>query len=312
MKIYHSFKEVPNQARVVVLGHFDGLHLGHQALIQKGYDMAQKLGIPLMVATFYPQFQSLADPGFKYIMSQETKMKRLEDLAVDEVFSVPFNKTIAELSPEAFARDLLQTTLTARGLVVGFDYTFGYQAKGKAQDLVDLVDPIPVEVIPAYKRDGQVLSSTIIRQLLRQGDVAQVETYLGYPYQLCGEVIHGLANGRKFLVPTANVSLPKDLLLPKPGVYAGRCFLADQPNEVFHSVINIGTKPTVNDDPFETVEAYLMDFDRDIYGERLCVCDLHFLRGISKFASFPELKAAIMKDIEMGRAYLTEKYKPMS
>lgn len=312
MKIYHSFKEVPNQARVVVLGHFDGLHLGHQALIQKGHQMAQELGVPLMVATFYPQFQSLVNPDFKYIMSQETKMNRLQDLAVDEVFSVPFDKTIAELSPENFVTELLLKTLTAKGIVVGFDYTFGYQAKGKAQDLIRLVDPIPVAVIPAYKLDGQVLSSTIIRHLLREGDIDQVETCLGYPYQLCGEVIHGLANGRKFLVPTANVSLPKDLLLPKPGVYAGRCFLVDQPDQLFHSVINIGTRPTVNDDPFETVEAYLMDFDRDIYGQRLCVRDLYFMRGITKFASFPELKEAIMKDIDRGRAYLAEKYQHMS
>lgn len=307
MRIYHSYDEVPQAPRVVVLGHFDGLHLGHQALIGEGRTLADRLNLPLMVATFYPQFQSLVTPEFKYIMDQDSKMRHLEEMHVDEVFSVPFSWSIAEMTPEDFVQSLLLTALHAQGIVVGFDYTFGHRAGGKAEDLMALAAPVPVKIVPAYTLNDVILSSTMIREALREGRIADAERFLGYSYELCGEVIHGLANGRRFLVPTANVSLPKDLLLPAPGVYAGRCILESEKTRTYDAVINIGTRPTVDDNPFEMVEAHLLNFDRDIYGEMLCVRDLYLMRGIVKFDSFEALKEAIMKDIDTAKEYFHQK-----
>ncbi len=301
--IYTSFSEVPPKNRVVVLGHFDGLHLGHQALLAAGRRIAKQKNIPLLVFTFYPQYQSLFKPDFKYILSQKDKMSMLEELGVDEVLTVPFSEEISKCTPELFVKEYLLQSLQAEYIVIGFDHSFGYKASGKAEDMVRLAAPIPVHVEPPFQLGGTVMSSTMIRDFLRNGDICQAEFFLGYDYTLTGPVVHGLANGRRFLVPTANVALPKDLLLPKPGVYAATCCLIDGTGEKMDAVLNIGTRPTIDDNPQEMVEAHIMDFDRDIYGQTLAVSDLHFMRGIVKYDGLDALKQAILQDIENARIY---------
>lgn len=302
-KKYTSFSDVPQHDRVVVLGHFDGLHLGHQALLAAGRRIARMKNIPLLVFTFYPQYQSLFNPNFKYILSQTDKMKMLEELGVDEVLTIPFSKEISQCSPENFVQKYLLDFLRARHIVIGFDHSFGYKASGKAEDMVRLAAPIPVHVEPPFQMGGTVMSSTLIRESLKKGNICQAECYLGYDYTLTGPVIHGLANGRRFLVPTANVALPKDMLLPKPGVYAATCRLVDGSDERLDAVLNIGTRPTIDDNPQETVEAHIIDFDQDIYGEMLAVSDLYFMRGIVKYDGLEALKKAILQDIEHAKDY---------
>lgn len=303
LNIYTSFLEVPKIKRVVVLGHFDGIHLGHQALLAAGRRIAKQKNIPLMVFTFYPQSQSLFQPDFKYILSQKDKMAMLKELGVDEVLTIPFSKEISQYTPELFVKKYLLQYLLADHIVVGFDHSFGYKASGKAEDMVRLAAPVPVHVEPPFRLDGAIMSSTMIRDLLKKGNICQSEFFLGYDYTLSGPVVHGLANGRRFLVPTANVSLPKDLLLPKAGVYAATCCLHDRKGEKLDAVLNIGTRPTIDDNPQEIVEAHIIDFDEDIYGKVLSVSDLHFMRGIVKYDSLNALKHAIFQDIEHARIY---------
>lgn len=302
MKRYHHFSDCDDTQRILVLGHFDGIHLGHQALLAAGRQMAKNRGVPLMVFTFYPQFQTLHDPNFKYILRQEDKMAVLERLGVDEVLSIPFNEDFALSSPEDFVQHYLIDQLQAAGIVVGFDYTFGYKAAGRAEDLVRIA-PVPVRVIEPFTFGNQVLSSTFIRNALRRGNIRQAECALGYDYALTGEVVHGLANGRRFLVPTANVSLPGNILLPTPGVYAAICEIIGEPNKLYQAVVNIGTRPTIDDNPAEIVEAHLLDFDRDIYGRVIRLSHLHYLRSIVKYDGLDALREAIMKDIEDTKTY---------
>lgn len=302
MKQYHDLAEVENKKRILVLGHFDGIHLGHQALLEAGRRMADEKNMSLMVFTFYPQFQSLRDPDFKYILQQNDKMALLDEFGVDECLTIPFNNEIAGSTPESFVQDYLLGKLNAEGIVVGFDYTFGHKAAGKAENLPELTT-VPVRIVEPFTFGDQVISSTAIRNAIRQGRIRQAECVLGYDYALTGKVVHGLANGRRFLVPTANIALAKDILLPKAGVYVATCRIIGEVDKVYQAVVNIGTRPTIDDNPAEIVEAHILDFDRDIYGETIRLSHFHYLRGIVKYKGMDDLLEAIMNDIQDARKY---------
>ena len=150
-----------------------------------------------------------------------------------------------------------------------------------------------------------MVSSSLIRRQIRAGNMILVKELLGYPYHLCGEVVHGAQNGRAMNFPTANIDFNESLILPSLGVYAARAWLVDEPENKYEGVLNIGTRPTVDDSPKITVEIHMLDFDRDIYGERLCIEIYHFLRHISKFRNLDELKTTISMDVVNAKKFFS-------
>ena len=207
MIVYHELSTLPQQKRVVVLGNFDGLHIGHQNLIHQGRLLADAKGASLAVLTFYPQWQSLHKPDFKYLLPQADKIAFLEKLSVDEMISVPCDAEFAGMAPEAFIDDVLVGALDVCGVVVGFNFSFGHEAKGTPEMLRERLTPqsVEVHVEPPFEYGDSTVSSSLIRRQIRAGNMMLVKALLGYPYRLCGEVVHGAQNGRAMNFPTANI-----------------------------------------------------------------------------------------------------------
>lgn len=307
MIVDNGVENLSKQRRVVVLGNFDGLHIGHQNLIHHGRMMADRLNASLAVLTFYPQWQSLHKPDFKYLLSQPEKFTFLEKLHVDEVITIPCNAEFASMSAERFIEDILLEKLTTCGVVVGFNYTFGHEAKGTPELLVQRLSSknVLVHVEPPFKYEDNIVSSSLIRRQIRAGNMMLVRELLGYPYHLCGEVVHGAQNGRAMNFPTANIDFDDSLMLPSLGVYAARAWLVDEPEKKYEGVLNIGTRPTVDDSPKITVEVHMLDFDKDIYGKELCIEIYHFLRHISKFKNLSELRLTISRDVINAKKFFS-------
>ena len=307
MIVSNGIQDITRHRRVVVLGNFDGLHLGHQNLIRQGRVMAEQLSASLTVLTFFPQWQSLHKPDFKYLLSQEDKYRFLEKLSVDEVITIPCDAQFASMSADMFIDKILLERLSTCGVVVGFNYTFGHEAKGTPELLKERLSEchVKVHVEPPFKYEESIVSSSLIRRQIRAGNMMLVKDLLGYPYHLCGEVVHGAQNGRAMNFPTANIDYDETLMLPSLGVYAARAWLVDEPEKRFDGVLNIGTRPTVDDSPAITVEIHMLDFDRDIYGKRLCIEIYHFLRHISKFKDLSELKLTISRDIATAKKFFS-------
>lgn len=305
MIIYHALENIPKKNRVVVLGNFDGLHIGHKNLIHQGRLLADEKHAALTVLTFFPQWQSLNNPDFKYLLPQNEKIKMMETLYVDEVISVPCDADFAGMEPERFIEDVLMDVLGVCGVVVGFNFSFGREAKGTPDMLQNILGTrgVTVHVEPPFEYGDSVVSSSLIRRQIRAGNMMLVKALLGYPYHLCGEVVHGAQNGRTMNFPTANIEYDEALMLPSLGVYAARGWLVNEPEKKYEGVLNIGTRPTVDDSPKITVEIHMLDFDRDIYGENLCIEIYHFLRHISKFKDLSELKTTISMDVVNAKKF---------
>lgn len=305
MIVYNGLNNLSKIKRVVVLGNFDGLHIGHQNLIHQGRLLADKKDALLTVLTFFPQWQSLHKPDFKYLLPQNEKIHFLEQMHVDEMITIPCDAKFASMEPDAFIYDVLMSQLNVCGVVVGFNFSFGREAKGTPELLIDKLVPnnIVVHVEPPFEYGESIVSSSLIRRQIRAGNMMLVKALLGYPYHLCGEVVHGAQNGRAMNFPTANIDYDESLILPSLGVYAARAWLAEEPDKKYDGVLNIGTRPTVDDSPKITVEIHMLEFDQDIYGRKLCIEIYHFLRQISKFKDLSELKTTISMDVVNAKKF---------
>ena len=303
MRVYKSIEEAAEKNRVIVLGNFDGVHLGHQELLKLARKIAAEKKLSLMVFTFYPQGQELFVCEFAYLATQEKKLEMFEQMGVDEVLSIPFDENIAKVTPEDFAYIFLRQKLNAKEVVVGFNYTFGYKGSGKAEDLKNWLanDDINVSIVPQLMVDGEIVSSSLIRQALLAGESRKANKMLGYPYSLKGEVVKGRQVGRTIGIPTANIAVWEQKVLPHKGVYAS---LVHYNGKKYLGVLNIGKRPTVNNGSDTTVEVHILDFNADIYGEILEVELFDFLRDESKFEGLESLKNQINSDMQKVREML--------
>ena len=303
MRVYKSIEEAAEKNRVIVLGNFDGVHLGHQELLKLARKIAAEKKLSLMVFTFYPQGQELFVCEFAYLATQEKKLEMFEQMGVDEVLSIPFDENIAKVTPEDFAYIFLRQKLNAKEVVVGFNYTFGYKGSGKAEDLKNWLanDDINVSIVPQLMVDGETVSSSLIRQALLAGESRKANKMLGYPYSLKGEVVKGRQVGRTIGIPTANIAVWEQKVLPHKGVYAS---LVHYNGKKYLGVLNIGKRPTVNNGSDTTVEVHILDFNADIYGEILEVELFDFLRDESKFEGLESLKNQINSDMQKVREIL--------
>ena len=290
-------------AAVVALGAFDGIHLGHQAILGMAVARGKARGLQVVACTFDRHPMEVLQPD-RAPLPITTLAERLDLIAhtgVDVTLVLAFTSALAAVEPEAFVRDVLVSGLHAREVVVGFNHTFGRGARGDAALLRSFGDRVGLvtQVIPPFLVEGIPVSSSEIRSALREGDVAKAARYLGRTYSIGGTVTRGAGRGRTLGFPTANLDPERPLLLPS-GVYACR---AEVGGQVHSAVVNVGVRPTFGENEL-AIEAYLPDFSGDLYGLRMQLHFIAHLRGERKFQSVDELKAQIGRDVEAARQRL--------
>ena len=311
MKIYRDPAEIPDdeRGRAVTIGAFDGVHLGHQAVLRLVRELARARGLSATVLTFdrHPAEVVRPDSAPKLLTTLEQKIELLEATGdVDECLVLPFDATRSKEPAEQFVEELLASALHARLVVVGADFHFGYRRHGDVP-LLQLMgaelgfETIGLGLIAALDRDtGVPYSSTRIRELIAAGDVAGAAAMLGRPHEVRGPVEHGDARGRLLGFPTANVSVPENICLPADGVYAGTFSAADGVARL--AAISVGRRPTFYAEAgLSLVEAYVLDLDGDLYGQPARVRFSHRLRGQERFDDVDDLVAQMHRDVERVR-----------
>ncbi|MBR5114559.1 MAG: bifunctional riboflavin kinase/FAD synthetase [Oscillospiraceae bacterium] len=289
--------------RIIALGFFDGLHRGHATLMERAKQRAAELGASPAVMTFDTHPDELVT-GVKVplITSPSERAHELRRLfGIDEMISLRFDKSMMNMPWEEFVSWLTEN-FDATGYVVGEDFCFGRGGKGTAELLEAWCAErgLTCDVMPQLLIDGVVVSSTYIRQLLLDGETEKAARFLGHPAELTGDVLYGYRLGSKMGTPTINMRYPDGVLIPRHGVYATRVHIEEDPT-VYRAVTNIGVRPTVSGDGVVSVESYILDFSRNIYGYRVRLEFMAFIRPERKFSGIDELKAQILADAEKVR-----------
>ncbi|WP_188992491.1 bifunctional riboflavin kinase/FAD synthetase [Paenibacillus nasutitermitis] len=292
--------------KTLAIGYFDGVHKGHQNVIRRSVEAARKAGLQSAVMTFYPHPKEVLGQGEQYVNGLtplEEKVNRFRSLGVDVTYIVQFNLDFSAVTPAQFVEHVLRP-LQVRKAVVGFDFSFGARGAGKADTLAEMGGPdISVEIVDPLLIDGKKVSSTLIRQALAEGKPEQAEQLLGEPYHVQGTVVHGEGRGSKIGFPTANLETKAAYVIPRQGVYA---IMAEWDGKRIPGVLNIGVKPTFHDNLTKPVmEAHLLDFAGDIYGQSITIHFISFLRTEKKFNSIDELVAQIHADAEQAKSVLS-------
>ncbi|NLW24742.1 MAG: bifunctional riboflavin kinase/FAD synthetase [Clostridia bacterium] len=297
MKIFRNLQEitVANKPLTVVLGNFDGVHLGHQNLIKMAQSISKGMDGTTLIFTFHPHPQMVFNKDIKLINSFDLKIRLIEQLGVDYLLIVPFVEEFYKLSPEEFVEQILYKKLNVSHVVAGFNYTFGYKGMGKTKDLIDIGAKFGIKttIMDPFYVDGQLVSSSKIREYLESGKIVEASKLLGYFPRILGSVISGNKIGRIMGIPTANLKWDADVLIPKSGVYAVQVEVLGQ---IKPGVLNIGTRPTVSNNKNVTMEVNILDFNQDIYGEKLEVIFHQKLRDEKKFNNILDLKKQIEMD----------------
>ncbi len=288
---------------IYALGFFDGVHLGHQALLEACRCLAAEHGCQAGVVTFGSHPDTLVLGNTPHLINSPADREWLlrEKYHMDTVVTLPFDEQMRTMPWQAFLQ-VLRNRLGAAGFVCGEDFRFGYRGTGTARLLAAYCreENLPWAVIPDQTLEGIRVSSSYIRQQLETGDMATAVKFLGHPHILRGSVIHGRALGRKIGVPTANLAVPEGLAVPRYGVYACSCLVE---GKRYPAVTNLGTRPTV-EGHHTRVEAWILDYCGDLYGRELTVEFHYFIRPEQKFGSLTALQAQIQRDADETRRYL--------
>ncbi|MFJ1757988.1 bifunctional riboflavin kinase/FAD synthetase [Kitasatospora sp. NPDC088134] len=308
MQRWHGLEEIPGDwgRSVVTIGSFDGVHRGHQLIVNRVVELAGELGAKAVVVTFDPHPSEVVRPGSHppLLAPQPRRAELIEQLGVDAVLVLPFTAEFSQESPEFFVRSVLVDALRAKAVVEGPNFRFGHRAAGDVALLAELgaADDFTVEVVDLQVRGtaggGEPFSSTLCRRLVAEGDMAGVAEILGRPHRVEGEVVRGAQRGRELGYPTANVDTVPHSAIPADGVYAG-WLSAD--GETMPAAISVGTNPTF-DGTHRTVEAYAIDrVGLDLYGQHVAVDFLAWLRGMEKFDSVEALLERMAEDVKRAR-----------
>jgi riboflavin kinase / FMN adenylyltransferase len=288
---------------VVAQGTFDGIHLGHQAVIRTAVGRARTLGVRPVAVTFDPNPLVVLRPAEapSELVSLDERLDRIAALGPEVCLVIPFTAEFSRVEAETYVQDVLLGLLRAREIVVGFNHAFGRGARGTPELLRRLAETVGVvvHVVAPLRVNGVAVSSTSIREALRDGDVGRAASLLGRPYAVTGVVARGAARGRTLGFPTANLAGLPSLLLAN-GVYTAR---ASWDGESAPAVVNVGVRPTV-DGATRLVEAHLLDVTPDLYGRRLTLAFLHRIRAERRFSSLEALRAQIAEDVATARGLL--------
>jgi riboflavin kinase/FMN adenylyltransferase len=283
------------------LGNFDGLHIGHMTLIDRLINESMNLKVKSMIYTFINHPQNIINKKFMtpQIMTKSGKIDFLTDTGLDYIYFQEFNDSFLRMEPIDFLKKILIDKLNAKIIVVGFDYRFGYKGKGSIDFLrkYENIYDYKLIVIPPVRINDTIVSSTLIRNKIKSGDLKSVKQLMGRYYSISGDVITGRRIGRKLGFPTANITLKKSCVIPKYGVYSTNVRL----NGIeYKGLTNVGINPTFKDRDF-SIETYIIDFEGDIYGKKLDVEFVLRLRDEIKFNNKEDLIEQIKKDINMVR-----------
>lgn len=289
------------QQKVIALGFFDGVHLGHGALLRKTLQRAREMSLIPAAFTFdrAPKEAVFGTP-IPLINSSADRVLLMQHLyGMEDVIIAPFDREMMTMDWECFVEMLIQQHGAAH-LVAGHDFRFGHKNAGDVEKLQQKCRALGIgcDIVEEVKLDGITVSSTYIRTLLEHGDIEQANRFLGHPHLLTQTVAHGLRIGRTIGIPTINFSAPEKVILPKDGVYVSSVTLPDDTNLV--GVTNVGCRPTVGG-ANRTVETFLLDFEGDLYGMELCLAFRARLRDEEKFPSLDALRLRIEEDIRMAR-----------
>jgi riboflavin kinase/FMN adenylyltransferase len=305
MKVLHSIEELRRieGPTHLAIGVFDGVHLGHQAVIRQAVEATQRLGGSSVVLTFHPHPVRVLRPNDapRLLTSTQHKQQFIERLGIDAFLIQEFSLAFAKTEPDEFIRRLVQGSNQLKTICVGEGWSFGANRSGKVSLLRALAESYQFQLqdIAPFAIDGQIVSSTRVREAVEQGDFTLAERLLGRPFTILGTVVEGNHLGRELGFPTANLQAHNEQFPPN-GVYA---VTALHRGTEYGAVANIGFRPTIQERGGERLlEVYLFDFDREIYGEDVEVRFLQYLRPEKKFSSLSDLQAQIKKDAESARA----------
>ena len=298
---------IANSKSILTIGTFDGVHLGHQKIITSLVTKAKQKSLQANILTFFPHPRMVLqkESNLKLIDTLEEKQNLLSELGIDNLIIQPFSKEFSKLTAIEFTRDVLVNELGMSALMIGYDHRFGKNREASVEDLITYGQSynFEVTVIPAQDISSITVSSTKIRDAIKISNFKKVNQFLGRPYELNGKVIKGNGVGRTIKYPTANIEIKEIYkLIPPKGVYLVKIYLGE--NE-FSGMMNIGNRPTING-LNQTIEVYIFDFDKDIYGKNLKVCFLKKIRKEKKFDSLPSLKSQLKKDEENCKRILAE------
>lgn len=300
-----AFNYKNDRSSVVTIGTFDGVHIGHAEILKRLVASSEKDNLDSVLLTFFPHPRMVLQKNsdLKLINTLSEKKQRLEAIGINHLVIHPFTKEFSRLTAVEYVRDILVNQLKAKKIIIGYDHRFG---RNRTADINDLKEygktyDFEVEEISAQELNEVAVSSTKIRKALKAGDIETANTFLGYAFSISGEVVAGKALGRTLDYPTANLKPSETYkLIPKNGVYLTEALIE---KTLVHGITSIGTNPTVGGTS-KTIETYFLDFNQDLYGQKLQLRFITHIREEETFKDLNDLKEAIQKDESFARAYL--------
>ncbi len=314
MQIHHldgadDKKALKIRGAVVTSGTFDGVHVGHQTILERLKEIAARTGGETVVITFWPHPRFVLHPedkSLKLLSTFEEKVALLKEMGINHLVRIPFTPSFSQLSSDEFIRKILIEKVGTKQLIIGYNHRFGHNREGSFEYLMENAAEygFSIEEIPEQDVDHVAVSSTKIRNALEIGDVHTAKEYLGRPYNISGKVVSGDRIGRNLGFPTANIQIPETYkLIPADGAYAVRIELQ---GKQLNGMMNIGYRPTVSGNNKQTIEAHIFDFDQEIYNQTLTVHFVGLIRKEMKFDGVEALKGQLMKDRETAQKILTK------
>ncbi len=311
--LYESLEVIPQasaEGRVAAIGVFDGVHRGHQRILREAVESAGRIpGAKAAAVTFRPHPEAVLrpQPAPRMLTSLQRKAALMEELGIEELLVVKFDRAFAQLSPAQFCRLVLSERLGARLVLVGENFRFGHLGVGTPVELRDYGRDHGFDVctVSLAQEDGQVISSTRIRNLIHAGQVAEAGHLLGRPHRIEGVVVAGAGRGKTLHAPTANLAVETETAVPHQGVYVTRSVVDG--GETRPSVTSVGTNPTFEADKKIRIETLLLDFQGDLYGRHLAVDFLERIRSQQVYPDADTLARRIAQDVEVARGYLAHR-----
>lgn len=299
MKIHHSPKSYPKSPSAITIGTFDGVHLGHQKIIKRLQTIAKEKGLQSVILTFFPHPRMVLQSAveLKLLNTIEERQEILSGLGLDHLVIKEFTKDFSILSAEQYVKNILVDELYAKYIIIGYDHRFGKNRRANIEDLITFGRnfDFKVEEISVKDVDDIAVSSTKIRTALNVGDIKTANAFLGYNYFLTGTVIKGKQIGQQIGFPTANINIKESYkLIPKNGAYIVKSKIE---NNIYFGMMNIGTNPTVNGTK-QSIEVHYFDFDQNLYGQKIKIELLDYLRNEHRFESLEILKVQLKTDKE--------------
>ena len=306
MKTKHNLNTLPDKPTVVTIGTFDGVHIGHQKIIQRLNNTAKIEGLQSVILTFFPHPRMVLqkDSNIKLINTIDERHDILHGLGLDFLVIKKFTHEFSRLSAEDFVKNILIEKLNAKKVIIGYDHRFGRNRNADINDLKVFGETFgfQVEEISAQDIDDVAVSSTKIRKALMEGDIKKANDYLGYHFMLTGKVNQGKGLGKQINYPTANIEIKEDYkIIPKQGSYVVQSTIN---KKVVYGMMNIGMNPTVNGNE-QTIEVHFFDFDKDIYGKTIKIDLLDRIRDEEKFESIEALKLQLSKDKDTALKFIS-------